>query len=159
MSKFDATWMPDPLDWDFTGFPGFEQTEKGVVPEPSGEQIRAFLRFLEDIKKDSEEGANDGLPDMMHPMQWVELITKPEFEALAKKWEAQMSEAVAALCSDAPTADQFRRLPDIAQNMFLSYLVQNLLRPEIRGAGSKESQAAPVNGASGTSSVATSGSA
>jgi hypothetical protein len=149
MPKFNATWMPEVLEWDFTGFPGFEQTEKGVIPEPSGAQLRAFLRGMNSLK-------SDDLPDMNHPTQWIDLLAREDAEELVDASNERVGQLVGKLCSDCPSQEQFNRLPDVAKTLFLDYLIRNLLRPEARGAGSKESQTAPNNDGSGTTSDVTS---
>lgn len=144
MPKFDATWMPDPLNWDFTGFPGFEQTEKGVTPEPTGKMLRDFLRKMQALEKDK-------LPSLGTPSEWLRVLMDEGSESMIEIANSQVADLVGEVCQDCPSAEQFRRLPDGAKPLFLDYLIKNLVNPNGRGAGSKESQKAPDNGVSGIS--------
>lgn len=150
MPKFDATWMPDPLEWDFSGLPGFEQTEKGVIPEPTNQQMRTFLRELQKLEQDGAPG--------MRPVEYIRKLMDEGVDEKFAKEEIEIAELVGAVCSNQPTGEQFRRLPDVLKPQFLDYLIKNIINPNGRGAGSKDSRTALTNGESGTSSAAISAS-
>lgn len=151
MPKFNATWMPESMDWDFSGFPGFEESEKGVIPEPTNQGLREFIRALQKLEEDG------GAP-ALQPAEFIRRLMDEGIDEKFAKEEKQIAELIGEACANQPTAEQFLRLPDVAKAMFLDYLIRNWLNPNGRGAGSKESPKAPGNGASGTSSADTSAS-
>lgn len=127
MAKFDVSNEVDELSYDFEKFvPG----AKGVIPEPTSDMIGEFRRAITTsipVKEDGE--GKRGI----------------DFDALKEKvqddkgagLEAELYGAVAALCSNTPSADEIKALPFRAQRAFIGWIVGMFLRPETSAPATK----------------------
>lgn len=187
MPKFDKSYGPEPIDWDFSGITDingvpFEEGARGTVPEPTGAMIRSFSRTLQQI------GGQQHMPMFDHPMEWLaalnryefpqpssngqsgedgedgenaaktdsqeqpKLLTSAQLEKALTANSSRIAKAVAELTRSNPTAETFLRLPEVYRTEFLQYLVENLIAPELRGAGSKLKAQTRISDAFGISS-------
>lgn len=130
------------LEWNFRPF----VDASGTSPEPSDQAInrfrRRYFRVIEAIKGEGmaalqkmEESADqpvapavtlrDGLATM------EAFLTEPDadFEKL-QEVTAEISKAVAEVCSDSPNFEQIEALPSRPRQMFFGWIVGQLLLPE-----------------------------
>lgn len=158
MPKFDQNHelAPDPVEFDFTAW-GVKAV--GVIPEPTPEQIRDFMRSS--VQLDTEFKAKvaeldpDGVlaPDSAADISVIEDSLRrasvfPEDEYKAA--EARACKVYADLCSGKPSAAQIGKLQSAPRTMFFRYVERNFLGPQLRLHGSPESLM--TNGSSGESS-------
>lgn len=120
MAKFDVAEAVDELSYDFEKFvPG----AKGVIPEPTNEQLGAFRRAIADSIPIRE--GDDGKPTI----DFAALKDKVEDDEGAAL-EAALYQAIADLTSEHPTAEQIKALPYRAQRAFVGWVMGTFLRPE-----------------------------
>jgi hypothetical protein len=146
MPKFDQyhELAPDPVEYDFTawGVKAF-----GVIPEPSPEQIRDFMRAQvaldADVKAKVAELDPDNpvlAPDSAADVAVIEdsLRRAAMFpEAEYKAAEDRANHIYAALCSNKPSAAQIGKLQSAPRTMFFRYVERCFLGPQLRLKGTQ----------------------
>lgn len=120
MAKFDVGVEVDELSYDFEKFvPG----AKGIIPEPSTDQLTNFRRtILESIPV--TEGSDGKVGIDFDALK--ERVKDDGGEAL----EASLFQAIADLCSEQPSAEQMKALPYRGQQAFIGWIMGTFLRPE-----------------------------
>ena len=124
MPKFNAKDAVEPLEFDFAPF----VEAKGVVPEPTDEQVAEFYGNLGDQLKIAlgEERVKD--LDLTDPLQVGKLFMSLTVEDHRKMYDANL-DLHAAVCSGEPSREQLEALPFRLRQAFYG-MVQGWLRPE-----------------------------
>lgn len=102
----------EPMSYDFTAHGG----PKGVVPEPSQQEFRAYTRGLIKVQVKAKE---------IETAYDKEDATEEDLTAagdLAEQLEADIDKLVADLCHDHPTLEEVQALPFRVKNAFSKYL-------------------------------------
>lgn len=146
----DTVTLPEAVTFDFTGF-GVDAA--GSIPEPSEKQIRDFFRTIKSIY----DGDDSDVAEFDNPLAYIDIIDKTSEEEFAAM-KTRVLDAVAALCSNTPTAEQMGQLPSYVAGKFFTYVFQAFTNPEGRTAASKPSPEGRSGGDSTTSSDETSAS-
>lgn len=121
MSNFDAG--QDELTYDFTKY---IPDAKGVIPEPTSEQIQHFTQTLQKImpsKTITDENGNE------RNVLDIEKI-KEEYGEDGSEVELTLAAAVSQVCSGTPTAEQILALPYRVKRRFTGWITGTLLDPE-----------------------------
>lgn len=159
MPKFDQNHelAPDPVEFDFTAW-GVKAA--GVIPEPTPEQIRDFMRSQVQLDDDIKVKVAELDPDnpVMSPDSAADISVIEDSlrrasmfpEAEYKAAEDRANKIYADLCSGKPSAAQIAKLQSAPRTMFFRYVERNFLGPQLRLHGSPESPT--TNGSSGESS-------
>lgn len=122
MSTFDAG-LED-LEYDFTKFqPGV----KGLIPEPSSDQIETFLAVLSKIMPTKVSLDDQGREKRVLD---IDKISETFGEDGPEDAEAIVNAAVSAVCSGTPTAGQIDALPYRVKQRFYGWIVGTFLSPE-----------------------------
>ena len=110
----------DAMSYDFEGFgqPGV----KGIIPEPSSEQIETFLEVLRQVMPVTADADGTAKLDVAKVAEF--------FEGREDEAEDLINEAIATVCSDTPTSEQIAALPYRAKQAFYGFVVGSLLAPE-----------------------------
>lgn len=142
MAGFTAQGVVDPLDYDFNPY----VKARGVIPEPTDNQIAEFLRDIRDIIKSAEkEGMTaDDLP-ADDPASLLQALDDMDPDAVVKLMES-MCEAYSKLCSGTPTAKQIHDLPMRVRQVFFNWLQGEVMAPEA-ATGGGQAQVTPLRGA------------
>lgn len=125
-SSFVLSEELDVLTFDFSSVGG----AKGVIPEPSSVQITTFQRDLRHAMAPSlaimkQVGSTD-----------LTSITQETLDALDEADETAgqtmdaVADAVAALCSNSPSAEDIKKLPFRGQQVFVGWIAGKFLNPE-----------------------------
>lgn len=122
MAKFDASKAVEALDYDFTAFGG----GVGVIPEPTSGQVEGFFNTIKQLAK--EVKAKQGSLEAVNEVDAADTLAEMD-DNFMSEYEAEMSEAIAELCSGTPNADEVNRLPFRVRTAFIQWLVGEL-RPE-----------------------------
>lgn len=144
MPKFDSSYGPEPVEFDFSDLPGYGPNDAGVIPEPTAKLIRDYAWAMDEVEA-------LGFPQSEHPSAWVSqrrkladeqrqdggAVDRDKIEAALEENSDRIAQAVAAVCQDSPNADQIRKLPATLLATFILYVNENFIFPEYRGAGSK----------------------
>jgi hypothetical protein len=124
MAKYDASRVED-IEVDFSKF-GIERV---IVPEPSSDPIVDFWEGLRDSAipsfKEPAQGT-EGEPGYVPPVEWGPTERAEEI----KRRNRQLDKVLAAVCSDAITADQFEQLPHRAVQGFTNWLADEVFNPK-----------------------------
>lgn len=149
MPKFDATneYAPEPCEFDFR--PWGVDTH-GVIPEPSERDIRDFYRTLNAVTIDAadvydksraaalgEQSPTTPLGDLAKEVAG-RLPQIPD-EKVATEDSKKIVAAYSKLCRNTPTAVQIGKLPAAAQWGFFQYVLRDLINPEARRVGLRQS--------------------
>lgn len=94
---------------------------KGTIPEPSSEQIQTFVEVLQTVLPTKEEDGKRIL-DMDKISEF--------FEAHEEDAEDIVNDAIAAVCSNTPTAEQIKALPYRVKQGFYGFVTGTYLNPE-----------------------------
>lgn len=169
---FDAAKVAEPLDWDFTSMPGATPADKGVIPEPSldevdlfGQRYRSLLNelhaaMIQDEKavpgESTDEAAKRLLTEAQKPLmqrleEWSQRTAEGKEEG--KRVNQEMRRILADVCGGSPTLAQIELLPSRHLRFFLGWVNEELTAPKLRDGAfdSKPSPDPSQSAASGTS--------
>jgi hypothetical protein len=133
MAGFKAEGVVEALDYDLKPY----VNASGTIPEPTDDQIAAFLTGMKAVFKEAEQDLPQDL-DVDDPGQLLGAIDSldPEVQIRAMN---KMSGVYAALCSDTPTADQISQLPLRVRTIFFNWLQNEVMNPEaVTGGGTAQ---------------------
>lgn len=136
MAKFNAATAVEAMDYDFTAFGG----KAGTIPEPTSDQIQAFMKAIADtaasyrtLAKDTEAKVEDGMSDE----EVIALVTADsDLQDKAKALGDNVSDAITAVTSGEITREDIDRLPWRIQQAFAAWLASEL-NPEHAGPATK----------------------
>jgi hypothetical protein len=130
------------LRYDFKKFGGVQ----GIIPDPSDEQIEAFMRRLREIAK--EFGADDAEDLDLDNATAEELSALLEDDSNLRIAEAQQTlcDAYGELCQGSPDATALLALPLRVRQGFMQWLQRKLLSPEASAADTGASPARRIGG-------------
>jgi hypothetical protein len=132
MAKFDAATVVEPLDWTFEPFvPG----AKGVITEPTDEQISKYLNDFKAMGAEIRDKVPDA-PDGTNPADLMAALDDLDLDGVAEL-TAKMAGIVAGLCSGSPSADTILALPPRRRTMFYGWLQQEVMSPEAAPGGGR----------------------
>lgn len=128
------------LRYDFKKFGGVQ----GIIPDPSDEQIEAFMRGMRDSAK--EFGQDDSID--VDSLSAEELQDLMEDDANLRLQEAQdrVCELLGELCGGSPSKEQLLALPLRVRTGFMRWIQEKLMDPESSAAASTPSRATRVGG-------------
>ncbi|MGE5612678.1 MAG: hypothetical protein ACM3UO_00185 [Bacillota bacterium] len=140
---FDAAAIFEELDYDFTKFSNAPDA-KGIVPEPTRDQINAFREVMAEVYPTKKNDKNEDVLD-------VDAIA-----ARTKEADAALEESIliglAALCSEQPSLDTLIALPWRIQNAFFGWVFGTFFGQTAASTPvTNTSQATPANELSSTS--------
>lgn len=125
------------LRYDFKKWGGVQ----GIIPDPSDEQIEAFLRRLRDIAREfGDDTADDVDIEDASAEQLTAMLEDDTGLRLADAQKA-IAEAVSELCQGSPDVAQLLQLPFRVRQGFLGWLQRKLMNPE---ASAVDSAGAPA---------------
>ena len=129
MAGFEAQGVVEALDWDFNPY----VAARGTIPEPTDNQIAAFLTGVKATIKEVEADLPDGITEN----DPVALLAMMEDLDPAKTIEqiGKMAEIYSALCSGTPTVEQIMALPMRVRNIFFAWLQAEVMSPEAASPG------------------------
>lgn len=129
---FDAADIVEPLDYNFDTlarrYPGLYPALDGVsgtVPEPSDEMVQRFQR-------DFAGATADLIPEGVDTNDRAALarVMRDMDDAVYKKSEDALLDALAALTRGQPTREQMGALPYRMKREFIKWLTNELMNPE-----------------------------
>lgn len=128
------------LRYDFKRFGGVQ----GIIPDPSDEQIEAFMVRLREVAR--EFGDEEATVDV-DTADADELNAMLEGDGL-RLADAQRAvcDAISELCQGSPNADQLLRLPFRVRQGFMAWLQRKLLSPEASAADTGAAPARRIGG-------------
>lgn len=131
MPKFDAGTQVEELEWDFTKYNG----EHGVIPEPTTAQIKTYFNDVREVAKQVQ-----GLRLQAEKAETGDLSDEETAEILAsmeqldmEKFQGEMKDALAKLCSGFPGRAQLDLLPHRILQAFMQWVTEQF-RPEAQTA-------------------------
>jgi hypothetical protein len=138
MPKFDSSSISD-VEYDFTGIRGTDGDyiqDKGVVPEPSRDLVKATMKkisaaYNENVAKDSDEEIGDTPDEVAEAFN--ELDDTEAFDNMADA----LLEAITEFCQGHPSPESIEKLPWPRFMAFFGYIMDNMLSPEASSAGTK----------------------
>lgn len=145
MPKFDASSVSD-VEYDFTGWKGIKGSpyegrtidEKGVLPEPSPTMVGQTMSRITEAFKSMD--MSEAQADIQTHEQLHEALSKISD---AEKFNAMSEElygALGELCDGQPSEDALRSLGWRKFMAFLGYIMEQVMSPEVEGAGSNGTQ-------------------
>lgn len=128
MAGFKAHEVVEALTYDFGGIDGRPDLAsiRGVVPEPSDQQVRKMNAALRDAIK-SVTGTGDF--DPTDRVAAARIFGKLTDEQLAAMEDANLA-AIGIVTQDSPSVEQIQRLPFRYKREFIKWLVKELNDPE-----------------------------
>jgi len=138
MPKFDASSVAD-VEYDLTGIRGTDGDyiqDKGVVPEPSRELVKATMRkisaaYNENVAKDDSEEIGET------PDEVAEAFSNLDSDEAFDKMADALLEAITEFCQGHPSPESIERLPWPRFMAFFGYIMENMLSPEASSVGTK----------------------
>lgn len=136
MPKFDASSIAD-VEYDLTGILGTNGEyiqDKGVVPEPSRQLVKATMKkissaYNENVATDSDEEIGETPDEIAEAFQ--KLDDSEAFDKLADT----LLEAITEFCQGHPAAESIEKLPWPRFMAFFGYIMENMLSPEASAPG------------------------
>lgn len=110
----------DELRYDFTKY---QEGVAGVIPEPTSDQVETFLEVLRQVMPTSTDENGKTVLDLAALSERFGADDSEDIEAL-------LNGAVAALCSNTPTAEQIGALPHRIKQRFYGWVLGTFLSPE-----------------------------
>lgn len=144
---------PEPVAFDFTRWVKPDPKTKitkamlaGEIPEPSPKMIREHMRRLLTV------GDHLGIADIDDALDAVTLAdrVKLTLDIPEEKWERfekDVADSYATLCSDTPAAAVILKLPGPVRSGFFNYVQKMFMVPQLRAVGTKQS---PTTGGDST---------
>jgi hypothetical protein len=129
MAKFDAGTVVEPLDWTFEPF----VAARGVIREPTDEQIAQYLKDVKAIGEEIREKIPDA-PEGSDPVDLMAALEDLDLDSVAEL-TGKMAGIVAALCSGDPSKDTILALPPRRRTMFYGWLQAEVMSPEAAPGG------------------------
>lgn len=130
MPKFDASKVVEPLDYDFTHYPG---GTKGTIPEPTPEILTEFLQEVTKIVPDVAKQIGD-LPTDAPEEQVLEVLQRlRNSDILGTVHEKMLDIYSRVLCQGTPSVDEIKVMPLRVRQAFFGWLLEEI-RPEVFGA-------------------------
>jgi|SRR4029077_3364397 hypothetical protein len=138
MPKFDASSVAD-VEYDLTGIRGTDGDyiqDKGVVPEPSRELVKATMRkisaaYNENVAKDDSEEIGET------PDEVAEAFSNLDSDEAFDKMADALLEAITEFCQGHPSPESIEKLPWPRFMAFFGYIMENMLSPEASSVGTK----------------------
>jgi hypothetical protein len=138
MPKFDASSVAD-VEYDLTGIRGTDGDyiqDKGVVPEPSRELVKATMRkisaaYNENVAKDDSEEIGET------PDEVAEAFSNLDSDEAFDKMADALLAAITEFCQGHPSPESIERLPWPRFMAFFGYIMENMLSPEASSVGTK----------------------
>jgi hypothetical protein len=139
MPAFDAGTVVEALEFTFEPY---VKGCKGVIKEPSDEQIATFMAGMReriaDARKLGMEELKTDEAGQVDPEQLVDALDALTPEQTVAQLR-RMSELYGALCSGRPSADQISRLPLRRRAAFFAWFQKEAINPEAGpGAGTAQ---------------------
>lgn len=136
MPKFDAGAVVDPLDYDFTTVKGYPHRKaRGIIPEPTDEQIATFLGRQREVMNQAKAMAEGVDVDPNDPMAFLKQLDSFDPSKFLDMFHA-MSDAYAELCSGQPSSEEISALPMRVRVHFFAWVQTEVVSPEAgTGAG------------------------
>lgn len=133
MPKFDAGSVVEPLDYDFTTVKGYPHRKaKGVIPEPTDQQVAKLIGSLRDAMTDAKSLAGDDsteVQDFSDPAAFLGQLDGYDPEKFLSVY-ASVAKAYADLCSGSPSLEEITALPMRVRLRFFAWLMQEVVAPE-----------------------------
>jgi len=154
---FDAAAVVEPLDWNFEKF----GAGKGVIPEPSEAQVKAWQRAIRRVmtetmtklnERSKAEGKEETDTSGLTPREFIEALGTAESDAIVDAANEELDRIYVKFCGGSPSAEQLGRLPYRYKIAFYAWL-QEEFSPEASSAAGKSkprATAATNNGAFST---------
>lgn len=131
-SKFNAGTAVEALEYDFTDFaPGV----KGVIPEPSSEQVTGFFQVMQDMANEVRKMTLGKDPADLTPEESAEIVSVMSDDQ-TEQMQDRMMAAIDDLTSGQPSSADVMRLPYRVQAAFMAWLVTQF-RPEQQAPATK----------------------
>lgn len=116
MATFDAGL--EELTFDFTKY---VEGAKGTIPEPSSTQMEEFIALLREFMPTKQNADGEDVIDLDKVAEYFEGTDNPE---------DVINDAISAVCSGTPTAEQIGQLPYRVKQRFYGWMLGSLLAPE-----------------------------
>jgi hypothetical protein len=129
MAKFDAATVVESLDWTFEPF----VAARGVIREPTDEQIAQYLKDVKAIGQEVREKVPDA-PDGSNPADLMAALEDLDLDSVAAL-TGKMAGIIAALCSGDPSKETILALPPRRRTMFYGWLQAEVMSPEAAPGG------------------------
>lgn len=129
VAAFNAATVVEALDWSFEPF----VAAKGVIREPTDEQIAAYLADVKAIGLEIKEKVPDA-PDGNDPVGLMGALEDLDLDIVAAL-TGRMAGITAALCSGEPSREQILALPPRRRTMFYGWLNAEVMSPEAAPGG------------------------
>jgi hypothetical protein len=97
---------------------------QGEIPEPSTAQVEDFMAVLRQVMPTKVTESGEVTLDVPAIKAFFEEHEEDDFA------EELINDAVSALCSNTPTADQIRQLPHRVKQGFYGFVIGTYLSPE-----------------------------
>lgn len=127
MTKFNAATAVEPMEYDFTEY---IEGAVGIIPEPSEAQVQTYFKTVSGLateftdlrKRMSSISEDDDEIDTENPdvAALMEEVKNLDMTAVL----GQITEAVAALCSNEPSVEVINRLPFRVRQAFAKWVGQ-----------------------------------
>ena len=127
MAGFKAEFVVESLDYDFGGIPGRPELGKikGVIPEPSDEQVRKMNNALRAAVV-SVAGEDFDPSDRTAAARIFGKLTDDQMAAM----EHENIAAISIVTQDSPSAEELNQLPYRYKREFVKWLIRELNDPE-----------------------------
>jgi hypothetical protein len=129
MAAFNAGTVVEALDWTFEPF----VSAKGVIREPTDEQIAAYLTAVKALGQEIREKVPDA-PEGSDPADLMAALDNLDLDSVAAL-TGKMAATVSALCSGDPSTDTILALPPRRRTMFYGWLQAEVMSPEAAPGG------------------------
>lgn len=128
---FNASWVADPLDFDFRPF----VDAHGTIPEPSTKSVDRFNRKWMALMAAGraatgasiEFKTGDPLDSLLD--QWAEGTA--EESAAMKRLDEEIVGCVAEVCANKPTKVQINKLPNRQRRAFIAWVLEEMSNPKL----------------------------
>lgn len=134
MPKFNAATVVEPLEWTF--HPLLEA--KGVIKEPTDDQIVTFLTDVKDLVTRLQAKAATASTDVAvpgtDPADIVDAIEDLD-PAVVGEFHQELAGVFAELCSGEPSKELLLQLPMRIRVVFYGWLRQEVMAPEAAPGG------------------------
>jgi hypothetical protein len=131
MPSFDAAVEIEDLDYDFSKFTVGVNAEladqaRGIIPEPSGDQIKAFREVMLKVYPTKEEPDSTGVIRTVLDTEAIRKRTKDTDQAL----EIEVQRGLAKMCSEKPSYELISAMPWRVQQAFFGFIYGVFFNPE-----------------------------
>lgn len=125
MARFDAATALEQLEYVFLDHPEYDGTKpgKGVIPEFTDGQLRAFGEELNAIFNKVEPTGKDG---KAVPRRMTELLSADRLNGVTD----ELTESMAKFCRESPSRAELAGLPFRVRQKFFEWLLKELFNPK-----------------------------